>query len=100
MASAASASVKRTSLGFHQEGANMLVLTRLVGDEIVVPDINLTFTILEIRGGKVRVGIAAPPNVRIHRREVWMRIQEMVADETSPSATTRPTSGGGGVWNE
>jgi len=53
----------------------MLVLSRKVGEEIVAPQLGLVFTILEVRGDKVKVGITAPPDVQIHRREVWTRIQ-------------------------
>jgi carbon storage regulator len=53
----------------------MLVLTRKKGEAVVLPDQGVVFTILEIHGSKVRVGIAAPQDVEIHRREVWMRLQ-------------------------
>lgn len=53
----------------------MLVLNRKVGEQIVVPQCGLTFTILEVQGDKVSVGITAPLEVKVHRREVWERIQ-------------------------
>lgn len=53
----------------------MLVLTRKRGEAVLLPDLNIVFTILEIQGNKVRVGISAPAHVDIHRREVWLRIQ-------------------------
>lgn len=47
----------------------MLVLTRKRGEQIDVgPDI--TITVVEVRGDKVRLGIKAPENVRVDRREV------------------------------
>jgi carbon storage regulator len=52
----------------------MLVVSRKPGQEIVVPHLGITFTILEVRGEHVRVGIQAPNHVEIHRREVWQRI--------------------------
>jgi carbon storage regulator len=61
----------------------MLVLTRKVGEQLVVPEIDLTFTILEVRGDRVRLGVAAPSDVQVHRREVWARIQ---ADSSARSA--------------
>jgi carbon storage regulator len=53
----------------------MLVLTRKRGEAVVLPDQDIVFTILEIQGNKVRVGIAAPTSIEIHRREVWLRMQ-------------------------
>lgn len=47
----------------------MLVLSRKCGEQIVINE-NITVTVLEIRGGKVRLGIEAPPEVSVHRREV------------------------------
>lgn len=47
----------------------MLVLTRLPETSIQIgPDIKIT--LLEIRGNKARIGIAAPPNVKILRTEL------------------------------
>jgi carbon storage regulator len=53
----------------------MLVVSRRVGEEILVPDLGIVFRILEVRGNKVRVGVTAPPNIRVQRRELWERIQ-------------------------
>ena len=63
----------------------MLVVTRKPGEEIVVPEVGLTFTILEVRPGKVRVGITAPGNLTIHRREVWERIQGWSESQAVPA---------------
>jgi carbon storage regulator len=56
----------------------MLVLTRKLREEIVVPNCSLTFTILEVHGDKVSIGISAPNEVRVYRREVWARILEEI----------------------
>jgi carbon storage regulator len=48
----------------------MLVLSRKAGEQIVISD-TITITIVEIRGDKVRIGIEAPPDVVVHRQEVW-----------------------------
>jgi carbon storage regulator len=53
----------------------MLVLNRRVGEQIVVPQVGLVFTVLEVQGDKVSVGITAPRELKVHRREVWERIQ-------------------------
>jgi carbon storage regulator len=52
----------------------MLVLTRKVSEEIVLPQQGIAFRILEVRGDRVRIGISAPSQVQIFRREVWARI--------------------------
>ena len=53
----------------------MLVLTRKHGESIRVGD-GIVFTILEISGGQIKVGIEAPAQLPIHREEVYRRIQE------------------------
>jgi carbon storage regulator len=66
----------------------VVVLSRKLREEIVVPEYGLVFTILEIQGNKVRVGVAAPPHVEIHRREVW----ESAPGAALPAAD-RPAAG-------
>ena len=51
----------------------MLVLSRKTGEKIVMPDCDVTVTILEIRGKRVRVGVSAPERVAVHREEIWQR---------------------------
>jgi carbon storage regulator len=53
----------------------MLVLTRKSGEELVVPQHRIVLKILEIRGNAVRVGITAPPDVQLYRREIWERLR-------------------------
>lgn len=52
----------------------MLVLTRKVGERIRIGD-EVTLQVLEVRGGQVRLGLAAPPDVRIFREEVFLAIE-------------------------
>jgi carbon storage regulator len=52
----------------------MLVLSRKVGESIVIGD-NIVVSILEIRGDLIRVGIDAPREVKVHRREVFEAIE-------------------------
>ena len=52
----------------------MLVLSRKVGESIVIGD-EITVSILEIRGDLIRVGIDAPRSVKVHRREVFEAIE-------------------------
>ena len=52
----------------------MLALTRKSGESIII-DGNIEITILDIKGDKVRIGINAPQNVTIHRKEVYNQIK-------------------------
>jgi len=54
----------------------MLVLTRKCGEKVVMPQQDVVVTVLEVRGDRVRIGIEAPAQIRIHRHEVWQRIQQ------------------------
>jgi carbon storage regulator len=47
----------------------MLVLTRRTGEEVVIGE-DIRVTVLAVRGGRIRLGIAAPPGVLIRRAEV------------------------------
>jgi len=60
-------------------GTAMLVLSRRVGEAIVIDD-TIRITILEVRGDRVRVGIAAPPTVTVDRLEIHQRRAELAAD--------------------
>jgi carbon storage regulator len=52
----------------------MLVLSRQRDESIIIGD-NITITIVDIRGDKVRLGIDAPKEVPVHRQEVYEAIQ-------------------------
>ena len=60
----------------------MLVLTRKVGEGIIIGD-DIKLTIVEIKGGNIRLGIDAPRDKKIHRQEVYDRIQEQNRAATS-----------------
>ena len=51
----------------------MLVLSRKTEESMYIGD-NIKITVLDIRGGQVRIGITAPDDVKIHREEVYNRI--------------------------
>lgn len=53
----------------------MLVLTRKLGEGIVIGD-DVTVTIVEMKGGNIRIGIDAPPDMKIYRQEVYDRIAQ------------------------
>jgi carbon storage regulator len=61
----------------------MLVLSRKKGEEIVI-DENITISIVEIRGDKVRLGITAPRETPIHRAEVFERIRAGETERREP----------------
>jgi carbon storage regulator len=66
----------------------MLVLTRRIGEQIVVPGCGLTITVVAVRRNRVHLGSVAPPEVTMHRREVWQRIfptqSEPCSEESFP----------------
>jgi carbon storage regulator len=53
----------------------VLILSRKIGEQIWV-DKNICIEIVDIRGGKVRIGVTAPDDVTIHRKEVLDRIEK------------------------
>lgn len=53
----------------------MLVLTRKVGQTVTIGH-DIKITIMELRGGQVKLGVEAPRDVTIHREEIYQRIQE------------------------
>jgi carbon storage regulator len=54
----------------------MLVLTRKIGESIVLPALGVTVTVLAGDGGsRVRLGVDAPRGTVVHRKEVWARIE-------------------------
>lgn len=57
----------------------MLVLSRKKNEWIDIgPDVSIT--IVEIRGDKVRIGINAPKDLSVHRREVTLAIAQSISD--------------------
>lgn len=53
----------------------MLALTRRKGEALVLNN-NIEVTILEIRGDQVKVGISAPKEVPVYRKEVYLQIED------------------------
>ncbi len=53
----------------------MLVLTRKAGEGIVIGD-DIRITVVELKGGGVRIGIDAPRSTKVHRLEVFERIKQ------------------------
>ena len=59
----------------------MLVLSRKKNESIKIGD-NITITVIEQRGDKVRIGIDAPTDVPIYRTEIWEKIQAEESNKT------------------
>ena len=60
----------------------MLALTRKKGESLVVNN-NIEITVLEIRGDQIKIGIQAPKEVPIYRKEVYVQIQKENEEATS-----------------
>lgn len=58
----------------------MLVLSRKKSETIVINNHEVTITVVEIRGDKVRLGVEAPKDVSIHRGEVQAAIDASGGD--------------------
>ena len=60
----------------------MLVLTRKVGEKVVI-DGCITVTVVAVDGNKIRLGITAPPDVRIDREEIHRQRMEFAEIEVN-----------------
>ena len=52
----------------------MLILTRRLGESLKVGE-DVTITVLGVKGCQVRIGVAAPRSVAVHREELYERIK-------------------------
>ena len=57
------------------KGVIMLVLSRCRDESIMIGD-DVEIVIVDVRGDKVRLGIMAPENIPVHRKEIWNAIQQ------------------------
>ena len=58
----------------------MLILTRRVGETVVIGD-DVTVTVLGVKGNQVRVGVNAPREIAVHREEIFERIKREQSDQ-------------------
>lgn len=67
----------------------MLALARKVNESIILND-NIEVTVLEVKGDQVKIGINAPKDVPIYRKELFVQIQEAnaAAANTGKSGST------------
>ena len=52
----------------------MLILTRRIGESLQIGD-NVKLTVLSVRGNQIQLGIDAPPEVAVHREEIYERLK-------------------------
>lgn len=78
----------------------MLVLTRKTGQSIVI-DGGIEITVLEVRGEQVRLGIAAPREIKVNRKELLAQIEAAAAEAAAAeggtaeaAVATEPTEAG------
>ena len=64
----------------------MLVLSRKKNESIVINN-DITIVVVEIRGDKVRLGVEAPRDVPVHRREVYEAIMRAEEQSTKDEAS-------------
>jgi len=67
----------------------MLILTRKPGESLYIGDVKVT--IVEVKGNQIRVGIDAPPEIRIYREEIYVQI----LDENRKAAEAASVPGSG-----
>ncbi|HVU88876.1 MAG TPA: carbon storage regulator CsrA [Pirellulales bacterium] len=67
----------------------MLVLTRKSGEAIRIGE-TVTITVVQLSRNRVRIGVAAPGEVAVHRGEIYDRIQQGLLAESSAPAGAAP----------
>ena len=75
----------------------MLVLSRKKTESIVINN-DITIVVVELRGDKVRLGVEAPKEIPVHRREVYdaiKRSEEQNSENDNPDTNGRPDTTAG-----
>lgn len=67
----------------------MLVLSRLRGEAIIIGD-DITVEVVDIRGDKVRLGVSAPKEISVHRKEVYDAIRREQKEQRGTHAPEPP----------
>jgi len=68
----------------------MLVLTRKLNESIMIGDA-VEVTVVEVKGEQVKLGIRAPKDVKVHRKEIYITIQRenIDASKLAPESVDR-----------
>jgi carbon storage regulator len=69
-------------------GVKMLILTRRIGEKLIVGG-NVTVTVLSIKGNQIRLGIDAPREIKVHREEIYQKIQAEQAEKKASALNDR-----------
>jgi carbon storage regulator len=65
------------------EDPPMLVMTRRKNESIVIGD-DIEIIVIEVRDDKVRLGVLVPPNLPVHRKEVYDALMRISQDSQLP----------------
>lgn len=71
----------------------MLVLARKKDEAIIIGD-DIEVMIVDIRGDRIRLGINAPREVSVHRKEIWLLLKQQAKPEEQKEAVGVPVEGG------
>jgi carbon storage regulator CsrA len=70
----------------------MLVIARREQENLVIPSARATIRVVAIRSGSVRLGVEAPPEVKVYREELYERLRVAGADTAPPAAPPQPAA--------
>ncbi|MBC7852796.1 MAG: carbon storage regulator CsrA [Pirellulaceae bacterium] len=70
----------------------MIVISRKKNESLVINN-NITITVIEIRGDKVRLGVESPKEVPVHRQEVFDAIKRYSEQPQASAVTAEPQTG-------
>lgn len=68
----------------------MLILTRRVGEGVVI-DRDITITVIGVKGNQVRLGVDAPADIAVHRKEIAERIEREASSSGADDAEASTT---------
>jgi carbon storage regulator len=64
----------------------MLVLTRKLGERILVPQCEVEITVVAVHGNTVRLGVSAPSAIGVYREEVWHKVRQQAPNIPDPAS--------------
>jgi carbon storage regulator len=64
----------------------MLVLTRKLGERILVPQCDVEITVVAVHGNTVRLGVSAPNTTAVYREEVWHKLRKQTPGISDPES--------------